>query len=562
MNGIKDYFSVKSIPERIAFLQFDFFSEAEKLTDKELNILLSTIISDPNENTYVQKLAIEGLMNLVFLNKLKPRQALAILIDNWGLDDLSLNTTRIKSLYYLIEYERQDIQNIFNQYLNSQEAELVAEAFFHLGLVDMQQGLLSQDKATSLASLEKSRSEFLSASQIVENRKDAYILGRVIDLTVNILNNVTHSLKAGLKEIAELLFKMDGFAFNLNNVPFYTGFYRILAGLAEISEQNPLSWLDYRAELSSLFHQYSLIKDQEIRDRLSLSQLSSSFLGKLNTAFFEPFFALNFSADQSRIALRLKELPQDSQEASFLKNLLAFLESDPKKKASSESLKNQLKQLFSSASDGTIDALEVKYSGENEQMQLFKIYRELSKPSATQLDDAILKSCLTIQTNRIYYGNFSEDDRNTFIANLLESAGFLTKDQTRKSTTQTGKSAGEVDIFIQDVDHLPVSLIEALNLTSVSKDYIVKHIDKIFTYDANGLSNNYVLVYANAKNFGSFYKVYREFVKSHKFKYPLVRMTDDSSIQYAEMKKFTIVHNRDDVEVNMHHIVINLCDKK
>ncbi|MBP0613944.1 hypothetical protein J8J42_12940 [Chryseobacterium sp. cx-311] len=562
MAGINDHFTTMNVPERITFLQVDFFAEAEKATKKELNTLLSSIVSYPNENTYIQKLAIERLMDLVFLNKIKPRQALAVLIDNWDHEDVPLNITRIRSLYYLFEHEKEDIEKIFNRYLLSHEAELTAEALFHLGLINMQQGLLSLDKATSVASLEKSRSEFLSASQMIENRTDAHILSRVIGLTVNILNNVTHSLKTGLKEIAELLFKMNGFSFNFKVGPFYTGFYRILAGLAEISEQNPLSWLDFRVELSSLFHQYSLIRDQEIKDRLFLSQLSSSFLEKLNTTFFEPFFALNFSADQSRITVRLNELPQDGQEAAFLRNLLVFLETDPKKKASSESLKSQLKQLFSSASDSTIEALEAKYSGENEQMQMFKIYRELSRPSATQLDDAIIKSCLTIQTNRIYYGNFSEDDRNTFIANMLESAGLLIKDQTRKSTTETGKSAGEVDIFIQDVDHLPISLIEALNLSYVDKSYIATHINKIFTYDANGLTDNYVIVYANAKNFGSFYKAYRDFVKSHTFKYPLADLTEDSSVQYAELKKFTIVHNRNDVEVNMHHIVINLREKK
>lgn len=562
MAGINNHFTAMTVAERITFLQFEFFAQADKSSEKELNILLSGIISDSNENTYIQKLAIERLMDLVFLNKLKPRQALAVLIDNWDQEDISLNITRIKSLYYLFEHEKEDIEIIFSHYLISEETELAAEASFHLGLIDMQQGLLSQDKASSVASLEKSRSEFFSASQLVENRTDAHILGKVLDLTVNILNNVNHCLESGLKEIAELLFKMEGFSFNFKQGPFYIGFYRILTGLANISEQNPRSWLDYRAELSSLFYQYSLIKDQEIKDRLSLSQLSSSFLGKLNTAYFEPFFALNFSADQSRITLRLNELPIDSQEASFLKNLLAFLGTDSKKKASSESLKSQLKQLFPSASDVTIAGIERKYSGENEHTQLYNIYKELSRPSATRLGDAIIKSCLTIQTNHIYYGNFPEDDRNTFIASLLESSGFLIKDQTRKSTSETGKSAGEVDIFIQDIDHVPISLIEALNLTYVYKSNIVTHINKIFTYDANGLPDNYIIVYANVANFGSFYNTYRDYVKSHAFKFPLVELTEDSSVQFSELKKFTVVHNRHGLKVNMHHIVINLSDKR
>ncbi|PTT67357.1 MULTISPECIES: hypothetical protein [unclassified Chryseobacterium] len=562
MKDIKNFFTSKDIAERIDFLQFGFFAEAEKSSEKELNILLSTIILDSDENTYVQKLAIERLMDLIFFNRLKPRQALTILIDSWESFDISLNTTRIKSLYYLFEYEKDDIENIFQQYLASQEAELSAEASFHLGLIDMQKGMLAHDITSSISALEKSRSEFLMSGNSIENRVDAHVLYRVIDLTINILNNITYSLKECLKEIGEMLFKMESFTFNFKDGPFYIGFYRVLVALVKISDKNTHSWLDYRAELFSLFEQYAIIKDQEIKNRLTLSELSRGFLEKLNSAFFEPYFALNFSAERSRIEVRLNELPSDSQESSFLKNLLAFLEADPKKKAFSDSLRSQLKQVFLFASDATIAALEEKYAGEDERSQLLKIYRELSKPSAEQLDDTILKSCLLMQGNRIYYGNYLEDDRNTFITSMLESAGFRVKDQTRKSTTETGKSAGEVDIFIQDIDGFPIGIIEALNLSSVKKDYIVTHIDKIFIYDANGLPDNYILVYANVKDFGSFYSRYRDFVKSHNFKYPLVSLTEDNAVEYSEMKKFTIMHNRNNMMVNMHHIVMNLSGKK
>ncbi|KFF24442.1 hypothetical protein [Chryseobacterium vrystaatense] len=134
-----------------------------------------------------------------------------------------------------------------------------------------------------------------------------------------------------------------------------------------------------------------------------------------------------------------------------------------------------------------------------------------------------------MQQNHLYYGNFSEDDRNTFIASMLISAGFHVKDQTRKSTTETGKSAGEVDIFIEDINGYPLNIIEALNLSSVVKDYIKTHIDKIF--------------------------------KNHDFKYPLIPLVEDNSVEFSDLRKFTIVHNRNGTNVNMHHIVMNLAKK-
>ncbi|WP_428067728.1 hypothetical protein [Chryseobacterium gambrini] len=141
MESLKDHFAKINTPEKIDFLQPSFLNVVEKSSEKELNALLQNIVLDETENTYVQRLAIERLMDLIFLSELKPRHALSILIDNWDSKDLSLNTLRIKSLYYLYDYEEKEVIKIYEQYLSSEESELVAEAFFHLGLVNMQLGM-------------------------------------------------------------------------------------------------------------------------------------------------------------------------------------------------------------------------------------------------------------------------------------------------------------------------------------------------------------------------------------------------------------------------------------
>lgn len=560
MESLKDHFAKINTPEKIDFLQPSFLNVVEKSSEKELNALLQNIVFDETENTYVQRLAIERLMDLIFLNELKPRHALSILIDNWDSKDLSLNTLRIKSLYYLYDFEEKEVIKIYEQYLSSEESELVAEAFFHLGLVNMQLGMASKDKNTSLNALEKSKLEFTKASLAIENRSDAILMSKIISLTINICNSVTSTLKEGLKEICEILFTIESYSFNFKNGPYYIGFYRVLNSLVNIAEQKPLTWLDFRTGLSSLFKEYASIQDQEIKDKLSLSHLSNSFSEKLKSEFFQPFFALNFSAEKSRIISRLSELPVDSSETTFLQDLLALIDADPKKKITVETLKKQLKLLFPLVSDSTLEELEERYSDENIETKLFKIFKDLSKPSFIQVDDHVLRSCLLMQSNRNYYGNYSEDDRNTFIASMLESAGYLVKDQTRRSKTETGKSAGEIDILIQDIQYHPISIIEALNLESVNKSYIITHINKIFTYDANGLADNYILVYANVKKFGVFYKNYMDFVKEHDFKYPLIALKEDNVMEYTEIRKFTIVHNRNEKEVRMHHVLINLSD--
>ncbi|WPU99044.1 hypothetical protein SNE26_23820 [Mucilaginibacter sp. cycad4] len=561
MSDILERFAVLILPEKITFLAEDFFAEISNVSKKDLKTFLSSIISDSAENVYIKKQAIDRLMDLVFLNSIKPRQALGILLDDWEGTNLLLTVNRVKSLYYLYEQDPDEIETIFTAYSKEDEAELSAEALFHLGLINLQKGLLASELEYSLFSLEKSKSDFHSASQLIENRIDAVVFTKIVELTIDVIKKVTASLSNKLKELASLLFQRESYAFSFVDAPFYVGFYRVLYGLLEISQQTPSSWLDFRHNLTNLFFQYSSIQNQEIKSRLSLSTLTTSFIEKLDDSFFLPFFSLNFSAEKSRISARLGELDETSEEASFLKKIIELSTGDLKKKASIDSLKFELAKIFPLVSIDTINNLLTSNDDLSEGAKLFKVFEILQKPSTVQLNDALIRSCLQLQSMRIYYGNYSEDDRNTMIASLLESSGFLIKDQTRRSRSQTGKSAGEVDILVEDYNHNPISIIEAMNLTSVQKDYIKQHIDKIFTYDANGLVNNYILVYANVVNFGTFYTNYRNYVRSNAFQFPLISLTEANELPYSEIRKFTIIHRRNNLDVNMNHILINLFDK-
>lgn len=64
------------------------------------------------------------------------------------------------------------------------------------------------------------------------------------------------------------------------------------------------------------------------------------------------------------------------------------------------------------------------------------------------------------------FKNASENERNTFITSLLETAGYYAKEQTLWGESHEGKASGEIDIFIKNKDSEPLSIIEALNLDS------------------------------------------------------------------------------------------------
>ena len=280
---------------------------------------------------------------------------------------------------------------------------------------------------------------------------------------------------------------------------------------------------------------------------------------KLESQILQPFFLLNFSAEKAKINALLGEFATESPQAEFLLYLRDMaIDTDGKKKAEFEALLQRLHSLFPNVSRATLEDIVEKIDEPRLSFRFLRAFESLVEPTSDQLTDKIISASLTLQSNRIYYGNYSEDDRNTFIASMLQSGGFHCKDQTRRSTSPSGKSAGEIDILIEDIQHNPIGIIEALNLTYIDTAYIQLHLNKIFTYDANGLKNNYIVVYANAKNFGTFYTSYKTFVSNHTFQYPLVKLEEQDDLPYTDLKKLSTTHIRNGSETTLHHVVINL----
>ena len=99
-----------------------------------------------------------------------------------------------------------------------------------------------------------------------------------------------------------------------------------------------------------------------------------------------------------------------------------------------------------------------------------------------------------MQGNSAYYG-YEENRRNDYIRDMLITGGIDARDQTRQGLSQNGKESGELDLLICE-NELPVTVIEALNLTCVNKRYIDKHIEKflIMTQQVTGIIFYYLML--------------------------------------------------------------------
>ncbi|RAT97852.1 hypothetical protein [Brevibacillus sp. Leaf182] len=187
----------------------------------------------------------------------------------------------------------------------------------------------------------------------------------------------------------------------------------------------------------------------------------------------------------------------------------------------------------------------------------FKSTHDIESPPDIFMRDLYL-ACIKLQARRLYV-NATEDERNDFIADLLETNGYRLKDQTRRGSSAVGKSSGEVDIYIEK-NGMPFTIIEALNLDSLNTNYLNTHLDKIYSYDTAGNVFNVCLSYVKVKDFGSFWDKYCAHVKKHEYPVMLISsdMNADENYPYSDIRFMTTTHNRSGKTTCLYHICVKI----
>lgn len=233
-------------------------------------------------------------------------------------------------------------------------------------------------------------------------------------------------------------------------------------------------------------------------------------------------------------------------------------------------IKNLAKEPIATALSLISLELEVEYenikiNGKN--VFVIKIknsYENLSMNFTRDLDSQegfvknLIVACLTLQARK-HYSNASEDERNDYIGDMLAAIGYTIKDQTRRGSSSSGKGSGELDIFVSK-DRLPFTVIEAMNLSSLSTNYINEHLDKIFSYDTSGNKFNVCLSYVKIADFDSFWERYSEHVTNHSYPAPLLSLDTsiDDEYGYSELRIMKTNHNRSGRTVSLYHICVRI----
>ena len=170
----------------------------------------------------------------------------------------------------------------------------------------------------------------------------------------------------------------------------------------------------------------------------------------------------------------------------------------------------------------------------------------------------MLRAISKLQRNHHYNADSSEDTMNDYIRDILDENYFM-KDQTRQGESENGDEAGEVDIQLC-YDGLPVVMIEGIKVSSLERDRLDSHMNKVLTkYDPNGCPYAFLIVYTTVKNFDSGYEnIFNHF---ENYSYPFSRESSllDVDTGYAELKHAQIILNRNGQKIRVHiwvaHIV-------
>ncbi|MBD2315979.1 hypothetical protein [Phormidium tenue] len=559
INSLLNEYSIFTTPEKFHFFGCNAHEILGSFEEREIYNFLRSIILNEKENTNIRKKAIELHTEYILISKLKPRYALDILISSWEkTQDVFLEVRRLKDLFLFYELEQSDIKKIYQLGTHNDEVEIQAESYFYLGLIYFLSALKSE-KSEFKKMLQDSLSAFDSAFEIIENRIDAEFFKAIINFILDLMEGRKESSNYHLSRLTDILWRRDILSISNVNSPFWVSFYKVLLSISKVEELLQPSWLDYRENFSKLHYYYCEIKNDELKDRLSESLLKEEFSKYCIASFFDPYILISPNYELAKIDVRLKEVSVNSEEYKFL-NYLKELgsNSDSKKKIGIEELTNKFLQLFPDRDLSLIEPLLSQISNQSDVNKLFQAFNILKEPSTELFLDSCLHSCIELQSNKIY-SKASEDERNTFIASILNTKDWVVKDQTRRGLSYQGKSAGELDMFITLQNGRPFAVVEALNLDSLDKKYIDLHLEKIFRYDTLGLKQNMILIYSSAQKFNELWKKYCGYIKEVNYPYDLIQSNKlDSYNIFPEIRLTETIHLREGMEVSLFHIMVNM----
>ena len=164
------------------------------------------------------------------------------------------------------------------------------------------------------------------------------------------------------------------------------------------------------------------------------------------------------------------------------------------------------------------------------------------KTDISKIYNELIVACSFLQANAIFK-DATENQRNDYIRDLFNYKGiYNTKDQTRRGLSGSGRDSGMPDIFLLNGQN-SLSIIEGVNLRSVSKKTINDHINRIYKYDTLGNDVNFLVSYVQVPDFKSFWETYYGYISSFEYEYEKIFYFVDTKKEKSELKSAIVILN-------------------
>ena len=130
-----DDYLLKDVKTKTEFWDISFFDGIDEVDSDSLFTFLRNVILNNSESIFCRLQALQNLISLTHIDKIKERKAIAILLDDMENIDLEfLICYRLKYLTLFYEKEKNEIKSVFTNHINHKSELVKAEANYQLAL--------------------------------------------------------------------------------------------------------------------------------------------------------------------------------------------------------------------------------------------------------------------------------------------------------------------------------------------------------------------------------------------------------------------------------------------
>ena len=232
-------------------------------------------------------------------------------------------------------------------------------------------------------------------------------------------------------------------------------------------------------------------------------------------------------------------------------------------------IKDKLLQIEKSKIQSPIQSPKSVFLRDHYREKEEKIYELLKRNIEQEIDEVppliniLLKSLKKVQGLR---GHLlpGEKARTKMTAEFIEK--FIAKDESGYGFSENLKTVGETDIIIETIEGDVVSICEGFNLkNSLDKNIINRHINKLFTYDVNGLKENFIIVFVDSNNFSDLWEKYYLYITTvpTQYKFTEIHKVSQETLELpVNIKLCKLTYLSNNKNVHIYHFFVDMKENK